>query len=92
MFKFKQDQRRRVGIHQNLWFKISYFFRIDFNQYKKAEPKLPHESAVLKYLRECEQETTGQNNGGARVANLSSHQENRNYSKYCFPLNPIEPF
>jgi hypothetical protein len=27
-------------------------FSIDFNQYKKLEPKLPHNSEVLKYLRE----------------------------------------
>jgi hypothetical protein len=27
-------------------------FRIDFNQYKRLEPKAPHNSAVLQYLRE----------------------------------------
>ncbi|XP_023320646.1 PDZ and LIM domain protein Zasp isoform X5 [Eurytemora carolleeae] len=59
---------------------------IDFNQYKKSEPKLPHESAVLKYLRECEQEA-GQKNGG--VANMSSHQENRNYSSTRMCPSPV---
>ena len=62
-------------------------FSVNFNQYNKLDRSLPHESEVLKYLRETEQ-------GGGHWGAPSHHggaqslpRNNKNFSKYCF-FNP----
>ena len=61
---------------------IFSFYRINFNGYKR-EPKVPHNSEVLKLLREQEA-----SNERPRAEGLSPLQENRNYhSNECFLSN-----
>ena len=58
---------------QTLW--DNFVFSINFASYKR-EPKVPHDSEVLKLLREREQEDKNAKSG---VKGIS--QENRNYNR-----------
>ena len=57
-----------------------FLFSINFASYKR-EPKVPHNSEVLKLLREREQEA---NNVKPGVEGMSELQENRNYNSNDF--------
>ena len=62
-----------------------FLFSINFASYKR-EPKVPHNSEVLKLLREREQEA---NNVKPGVEGMSELQENRNYNSNDDALNLV---
>ena len=48
----KKSKRPALATPSYAIYGLCSLFSIDFNQYKRLEPKLPHNSEVLKYLRE----------------------------------------